>query len=113
MIADQATLELKLDKLEQIKVNFQIQFLLQQSCLLFSLQTLIQNLEAYADLKQDLKQLESKVSIISLNHSYNQYIDKRKQLLSNAQVCFYLFYLKLFKMKFVFIGCIDASIGSS
>ncbi|CAF3804026.1 unnamed protein product [Adineta steineri] len=66
MIANQSTLELKLDKLEQIKI-------------------LIENLETYVDLKEDLKKLENKVSIVSLTHNYNQYIDRRQQLLSNAQ----------------------------
>jgi hypothetical protein len=53
---------------------------------------LIRNLESHVDLRQELKQLENKISIVSLIQIYNQYIDKREQLLSNAQVNFYLFH---------------------
>jgi hypothetical protein len=49
---------------------------------------LIRSLESHVDLRQELKQLENKVSIIALIQNYNQYIDKREQLLSNAQVNF-------------------------
>jgi hypothetical protein len=79
----------------------------------FLFQGLIQNLETYVDLKQELNQLETKVSIVSLIHNYNQYIDKRKQLLSNAQVCFYLSYWESLELNIVFIECIDSSSGSS
>ncbi len=50
-------------------------------------------MESQVDLREELKQLETKVSIVTLIQSYNQSIDKRKQLLSNAQVCLYLDYL--------------------
>ncbi|CAF4608424.1 unnamed protein product, partial [Rotaria sp. Silwood2] len=66
LIANQPTLALKLDKLEQIKI-------------------LIQNLETHVDLKQELKQLENKVSMVSLIQNYSQSMEKRQQLLSNAQ----------------------------
>jgi len=98
MIANQPTLELKLDKLEQIKVKFNFFFVFQififnKQFFLFS-KILIRNLESHVDFRQELKILENKVSIISLIQNYNQYIDKQEQLLSNAQVCFYLPYLK-------------------
>ena len=47
---------------------------------------LIRDLETYTDLKPELKKLETKVSIVSLIQDYNHCIEKRQQILSNAQV---------------------------
>ncbi|CAM4782634.1 unnamed protein product, partial [Rotaria magnacalcarata] len=66
MTTNQSTLPLKIEKLEQIKILFR-------------------NLETNIDLKQELKQLESRVSIVPLIQSYNQCMEKRQQLLSSAQ----------------------------
>ena len=57
------------------------------------LKDLIRRLEAHTDLRPELKQLENKVSIVSLTQTYNQCLEKREQLLSNTQVEFLFLYL--------------------
>jgi hypothetical protein len=106
MIANQSTLELKLEKLEQIKVKKN--FLSIVSHLSFS-KTLIRNLETQVDFRQELKQLENKISITSLLQNYNQCTEKRQQLLANAQV---RFPLAQFNTILFFLGCIASSIRS-
>jgi len=54
---------------------------------------LIRNLEAQSDLRENLKQLENKVSIASLIQTSNQSTEKLQQLLANAQVKSFISFL--------------------
>ena len=57
-------------------------------------------METHVDLRPELKQLEHKVSIVSLIQNYNQSLEKRQQLLSNAQVdshCLHIYSLIYFQ----------------
>lgn len=90
MTTNQSTLELKLEKLEQIKVGAKKQNDFFFYLLFFLKKILIRNLGSQIDLGQELKQLETKVSITPLIQNFNQCIDKRQQLLSNAEVRFNL-----------------------
>ena len=47
---------------------------------------MITDLENYLDLQQELKQLENRISLVSLIQTYNQYSEKRQQLLVTAHV---------------------------